>query len=314
MECGATLAQAFARAAPGVWQNRRRLMKPNLCLTLLALSVAAAPAATAAAASLREALTFHASFDHGPDADFAQGDRRLFSAPSMKHPRTVTHGLPTNGVVSIAKGEGRVRDALRFHRKAPELVFFQGERNFSYAKSNWSGTVSFWLRLDPDTDLEAGFCDPLQITSREWNDAAFWVDFSKDERPRHFRLGAFADRAVWDPNQRNYDALPSSERPVVTVTRPPFSRDRWTHVVFTFAHFNTGKKDGAATLYLDGKSQGTMSGWQQTVSWEPAKVLAMLGISYTGLFDELAFFNRSLTAAEVGQLFALPGGVATLHP
>ena len=39
----------------------------------------------------------------------------------------------------------------------------------------------------------------------------------------------------------------------------------------------------------------------------------MLGISYTGLFDELAFFNRSLTAAEVGQLFALPGGVATLH-
>ena len=59
-----------------------------------------------------------------------------------------------------------------------------------YAKSNWSGAVSFWLRLDPDTDLEAGYCDPLQNTPREWNDAAFWVDFSKDERPRHFRLGA----------------------------------------------------------------------------------------------------------------------------
>ena len=288
-------------------------MKHILCLTFLALFCAAAPAATTVTASLREALTFHASFDHGPDADFAQGDRRLFSAPSMKPPRTGTPGLPTNGVVSIAKGEGKVGDALRFHRKAPELVFFQGEKNFSYVKSNWSGAVSFWLRLDPDTDLEAGYCDPIQITSREWNDAAFWVDFSKDERPRHFRLGAFADRKVWDPNKRNYDALPASERPVVTVTRPPFSRARWTHVVFTFANFNTGKNDGTATLYLDGKSQGTMSAWEQTLSWEPAQVIAMLGISYTGLFDELAFFNRTLTAAEVGQLFALPGGVTALR-
>jgi Concanavalin A-like lectin/glucanases superfamily len=288
-------------------------MKPILCLVMFTLAVAGAPAAPIPT-SLQEALTFHASFDHGPDADFGPGDHRLFSAPSMKHPRTGTPGLPTNGAVSIAKGEGRFGDALRFHRKTPELVFFQGERNFSYAKLNWSGAVSFWLRLDPDTDLEAGFCDPLQITPREWNDGAFWVDFSKDERPRHFRLGAFADREVWDPNKRDYDALPASERPVVTVTRPPFSRDHWTHVVFTFANFNTGKKDGTATLYLDGKAQGTMSGWRNTVSWEPSEVIAMLGISYTGLLDELAFFNRSLTAAEVRQLFAVPGGVATLHP
>ena len=84
--------------------------------------------------------------------------------------------------------------------------------------------------------------------------------------------------------------------------------------MFTFAHFNTGKKDGTATPHLDGKSQGTMSGWQKNVSWESPKVIAMLGISYTGLLDELAFFNRALTAAEVRQLFAVPGGVATLHP
>src|SRR5262245_9842559 len=28
---------------------------------------------------LAEALTFHASFDHGPDADFARGDGRIYS-------------------------------------------------------------------------------------------------------------------------------------------------------------------------------------------------------------------------------------------
>jgi len=108
--------------------------------------------------------------------------------------------------------------------------------------------------------------------------------------------------------------LAANERPLVTVTRPPFSRERWTHVVFTFANFNTGKKDGTATLYLDGKPQGSVSAWQQTLSWEPAQTIAMLGIGYTGLFDELAFFNRALTADEVGQLFALPGGLATVRP
>jgi len=72
----------------------------------------------AAAGSLGHALTFHASFDHGPDADYGQGDRRIFTAPSMKHPRIGTPGLPANDVVSIAKGEGKVGDALRFHRKA----------------------------------------------------------------------------------------------------------------------------------------------------------------------------------------------------
>lgn len=267
----------------------------------------------AATTSLGQALTFHASFDHGPDADFGQGDRRIFMAASMKQPRIGTPGLPSNGVVSIAKGEGKVGDALRFHRKAPEIVFFQVDKNLLYAKSNWSGSVSFWLRLDPDADLEPGYCDPIQITPREWNDAAFWVDFSKDERPRHFRLGAFADRKVWDPDLRDLEKLPEAERPMVTVTRPPFTRQRWTHVVFSFANFNTGKKDGVATLYLDGKPQGTVSAREQTLTWDPTKTMAMIGLNYTGLFDELAFFNRQLTAAEVVELYALPGGLTPLR-
>lgn len=283
------------------------------CLALALCWIGAANTLAAdATTSLRQALTFHASFDTGPDADFGLGDRRLFTAPSLNHPRVGTPGLPTSGVVSVAKGEGKVGDALRFHRKAPEVVYFQADKNLSYAKSNWSGTVSFWLRLDPDTDLEPGYCDPLQITPRAWNDAAFWVDFSKDERPRHFRLGAFADRAVWDPSLRDLDKTPEAERPMVTVTKLPFTRQHWTHVVFTFANFNTGRKDGVATLYLDAKPQGSVSAREQTFSWDPAKTIAMLGIGYTGLFDELAFFNRALTAAEVGKVFGLPGGITAL--
>lgn len=259
--------------------------------------------------SLRAALTFYASFDQGPDADFGAGDRRIFNAVSMKLPRTGALGLPASGAASIANGEGRVGNALRFHRKASEIVFFQGDKNFHYAKSGWSGAASFWLRLDPDTDLEPGYCDPIQITPREWNDAAFWVDFSKDERPRHFRFGAFADRAVWDPNKRDYDSLPAVEKPLVTVTRPPFSRNRWTHILFTFENFNTGKKDGVATLYIDGKIQGDVSARLQTLSWDPSQTIAMLGLNFTGLFDELSFFNRTLTTAEAVQLFNSPDAI-----
>ncbi len=285
-----------------------------LALVLLGLTTSAGRLPAADITSLRQALTFHASFDQGPDADFALGDRRVYTALSIKEPRRASPGLPTNGVVSLAKGEGRVGDALRFHRSAPELIHFQVAKNLAYTKTNWNGTVSFWLRLDPDTDLEPGFCDPIQLTSREWNDAALWVDFSKDERPRHFRLGAFADRAVWDPTGRDLDKTPEAERPMLTVTRPPFTRQRWTHVAATFASFNTGQKDGVATLYLDGQVVGSVSPREQTFTWEPGQAIALLGIGYTGLFDELAFFNRALAAGEVGQLFALPNGVAELHP
>jgi hypothetical protein len=84
--------------------------------------------------------------------------------------------------------------------------------------------------------------------------------------------------------------------------------------VFTFANFNTGKKDGVAVLYLDGQPVGSVSPRVQTFTWNPAQAIAVLGIGYTGLFDELAFFNRALTPAEVEQLFALPNGVTDFHP
>jgi hypothetical protein len=97
---------------------------------------------------LKKALIFHAPFDGSTDAAFARGDRKLYSAPSMKHPRVGTPGLPANGVVSLATGQGLFGDALHFHKKAPEMVFYRGEKNIDYQTQDWSGTVSFWLRVD----------------------------------------------------------------------------------------------------------------------------------------------------------------------
>ena len=42
-------------------------------------------------------------------------------------------------------------------------MFFRAAGNMPYARSAWDGTVSFWLSVDPERDLQPGFCDPVQI-------------------------------------------------------------------------------------------------------------------------------------------------------
>ena len=280
----------------------------------LLLAAACAVSAPAADGALRSALTFHAGFDGQADADFALGDRKLYSAPSMNQPRAGQPGLPASGFVTLAPKEGKFGDALRFHKKAREIVFFQGLKNINYRTQQWSGTVSFWLKLNPDEDLEPGFSDPVQITPRDWNDAAFFVEFGKDEKPRHFRLGAYADFKVWNPANREWNTIPFVEKPLAGVAQPPFSRERWTHVAFTFNNFNTGKKDGLAQLYLNGQLEGAIGEREQTFTWDPAQAKIMLGLSYIGLFDDLAIFNRALTESEIEKLRQLETGVKELHP
>ena len=103
-----------------------------------------------------------------------------------------------------------------------------------------------------------------------------------------------------------------ADKPLVTVDPPPFARGKWTHVVFTFEHFNTGAADGVARLYLDGQPHGTISARTQTFTWDADQAALMLGLGYVGLFDELSVFNRALTPAEVSTLHALDGGTKSL--
>jgi putative membrane-bound dehydrogenase-like protein len=265
----------------------------------------AAPAPKA----LKKSLTFHASFDHGPNADLAFGDHKVYTGEELG--KNGEPGL-SGGTVSIAKGKGRFGDALEFRKKEHPVVFFRALENVQFKRNNWSGAVSLWLSLDPDKDLEPGFCDPIQITERGWNDGAFFVDFTKDDVPRHLRLGIFADRKVWDPKERDWNAVPVTERPMVDVARPPFGKGKWTHVLFTFASFNTEKDDGVAKLYLNGELQGALKGRKQTFTWNEQKAVIQLGISYIGLLDDFAIFDRELSDAEVKEVYRLEGGVKDL--
>lgn len=259
--------------------------------------------------SLRKALLLHAPFDGSANATYAKGDKKLFSTQSTK----LTDPQPgLKGDVKLVAEDGRFGGCLHYTKKSKWFPFFKGEGNFPMPKEgkSYAGTFSFWMKLDPAKDLAPGFVDPIQITDKKWNDASFFLDFTK-ENPRQFRLGAYSNYKHWNPKGLKYDDIPDNKRPLGAIKKLPFSQDKWTHVAFTWDKFNTQQK-APAVLWINGKAASKVN-WEQQYNWDPKKVGIMLGISYVGHLDDVSVFNRALNEREVQMLFRLPQGVATLH-
>lgn len=283
-----------------------------LACLLGGLSPVASEAAPAPLNALRDALTLHASFDRDGHADFARGDRSIYTAAERNKRDNAQPGLPGPDDVRIVPGEGRFGSALEFRRKIKPQVFFRGGDNIGYQAKNWNGSMSFWMRLDPDKDLEPGYCDPIQLVAQAWGEGNMFVEFSKDHTPRHFRFAIMAITKLWNPHNKKWEEMPDAERPMVPVLQPPFRRDRWTHVLVTFANVNSGEKNGRGTLYLDGKKMGSFDGWNNTFNWDASKSALTIGLWYIGFIDDLAVFNRELTEAEVQTVHSLRNGINEL--
>ena len=259
---------------------------------------------------LSAALSFHASFDQGPVADFARGDSQIYTAPKYDQLDQASPGIDDPDI-TIENNTGHIGSALKFSRSYKRALFYRSEKNVAYSTEAWAGTISFWLNLNPDEDLEPGYCDPIQVTDSAYNDAAIWVDFSKDP-PRDFRLGVFGDLEVWNPQKISPNDNPDFMNRLVAVTPPPFKRGSWTHIVMTYTGLNSDA-GGTARLYLDGRFQGAAEGIQEPFTWDLPGSTIRLGINYVGLFDELALFDRALSDEEVRILHQLEGGVAALY-
>jgi hypothetical protein len=258
---------------------------------------------------LRDSLTFYASFDGSLEADIAAGDPGFYTAPSWSQRMGYEPFTKTDEeFFRIHKGEGKYGDALWIDNRYEPVFFYKGEDNMLYETEGWSGAVSFWLRLDPAEDLHPGYSDPIQITASAWNDGALFVDFT-DVEPRIFRFAIFADREVWDPDEREWDEVPVEERPMVDIEDPPFGSEEWTHIVFTFENFNTGEENGIVHCYLNGEGVGVLSGREQTFTWSPSEVFIWLGYNYRGYFDELSIFDRALTVEEVLHIYTMEDGI-----
>lgn len=279
------------------------------CLAVLSLFSSSLTAADALK-PLRDALTFHAPFDRSLDAEFARGDGKvhLAGAPAKGAPP-----LQAADVIKIAPGEGRFGGALHIVKKNPFRPTYAGPGNLDYKPDNWSGSVSIWLRISPDEDLEPGYCDSVQIVGGDNKKGFIFLEWSKDEAPREFRYAIRPKLELWNPQNKDWAKMTDAERPAVNLKRgTPFARTRWTHVVFTFDRLNTGKS-AVGKLYFDGKPQGTIKGWDLTLGWEPEKVQLVLAAAFVGYMDDLAVFNRALSEAEVAQVFALQNGIKDLR-
>lgn len=285
------------------------MMRPLPLLPAFALLALPLISPAGEVADLKADLVLAASFDYGLNADFAAGDPVLYHAPNAAR-STQVPGLPAGGLVRHETTGGQRGGALVFTKKMRPVVFFQGDGNIAYRPANWSGTCSFWLKLDPDKDLEPGYCDPLQLVGQSWDEGHMFAEFSKDHTPRRFRFAIRPVKALWNPDNLKWEESPEKPRLMAETVTPPFRSDRWTHVVMTFAGVNSKGAEAEGALYLDGREVGRFRR-EQLFNWEPDRSALTLGLSYVGGFDELLMFRRALTPAEVQALHAA-GGVLPL--
>lgn len=257
--------------------------------------------------SLLRSLTLHAALDGQLNADYSLGAKDCVVTAGKERSAAVFN----EHLRSIP--DGRFGQAIRFTHKSTYRPEFAGAGTLDYNPSDWSRTVSVWMRLNPDRDLEPGYCDPVQILGDSTPQGFIFLEWSKDHTPRHFRFAVRPLVEIWNPRNVGWEEIPDDRRPMVKVTESPFRGDRWTHVVFTLEHLNTGVPKSRAHLYVDGQAQGSIEDWDLRLGWTPEQVRLVLGASYVGDLDDLAVFNRALSAAEVTQLHQLPNGVSGLR-
>lgn len=258
--------------------------------------------------ALKSALVFHASFDSTLNADFSKGDKTCV----IKKGKDFIPCVPNDDVKLVAAG-GRFGGCVHFPKKGATRPQYTGVNMLGYNDRSWSATVSVWLRLTPDEDLEPGYCDPVQITGDDTKKGYIFLEFSKDETPRFFRYAVRPLFHIWNPTNVQWADIPFEKRPMVQVAKPPFNREKWTHVAFTLANVNDKAAKPSGSLFTDGQLKGRIENWDLTFGWDPASVALVLGASYVGHQDDLAVFDRALTDAEVARLFNLDGGVAALR-
>jgi hypothetical protein len=257
---------------------------------------------------LKKSLTLHASFDQGLEADFARGDKQCY----VQQGKELAPAVLTDDV-KVVSDEGRYGGALHFTKKNNFRPSYKDGGILGYNEKDWSTSVSVWLRLSPDEDLEPGYCDPIQIVGDDLKKGFIFLEWSKDETPRFFRYAIRPLFHIWNPDNLQWADIPFNKRPMVQVERAPFTRDKWTHVVFSLAHINEKDRPQVGRLHLNGTLQGTIENWDLTFGWDPERVLLVLGAAYVGHLDDLAVFDRALTDTEVTQLYRLTKGVSELR-
>lgn len=233
----------------------------------------------------------HATFNSGTNADISRGDGR-----ATVHPDVVRHD-PEAG-----RAGGAMVFAARDHGWAEDEFTFPARDNFPYSESSFEGTISMWLRGDPDADLNDEYpVDPFHI-SRHAADGSFYLDLTRPNdwrygSPRKLRFGIYGD----SPAQ---DMFIGGQ--LLVVGDLGWNDGQWHHVVATWQNANSGRADGRAAVYIDGVCRATMDGYRHDLTWDVDSLTIGLGQRYVGAIDELLVLDVSIDDGQVAELFARP--------
>jgi len=265
--------------------------------------VGALSALPAGGDDLRKAVLFYASFDESLKAEV--GDGTL--ATRFNHEKDAGKFVFEPGfdakVFRIAKEKGIAQGCLEVTDVLPRngRIFYPVKGNLAFKKGGWGGSASMWINTDPNMLLKTTFCDPIQITQKGANNGGIWFDFN-NAKPRDLRMGVFPGVAAGKVGAKESDA----DAPMVRVPKVAFKSGDWHHVVLTWSNFDTGKPDALATLYIDGKKIGDVKDRPIAMEWDVDRAGVYIAVNYIGLLDEMALFNRPLTAEEVATLHKTP--------
>jgi hypothetical protein len=264
---------------------------------------------------LRKAVTFYASFDEAVKGNFGGGELTPSTRSNHKTEKgafVIEKGVPEKAFRS-APGKGISGGALEVLDVLPDngRIFFPAKGNIAFKKGGWGATLSMWINHDPDTQLKTKFCDPVQITQKGAGNGGLWFDFNDAKPNRNLRTGAFP--AVPEgkaPIKESREAF----SPMVWVDQPGFKVGEWHHVALVWQNLDTGRNDARAALHIDGKLMGEIKEKDYPISmdWDLDKAGIYLAVSYIGLIDEFALFNRPLTGAEIELLRSKPGLLSSL--
>src|ERR1700722_14580195 len=92
--------------------------------------------------ALCAALTFYASFDNGPKAEFALGDPNIYNAafPLYADPTGGPELPPGPGPPPLAIAPGKFGSALSFTKENSRIVCYRAEKNISYSPESFRGS------------------------------------------------------------------------------------------------------------------------------------------------------------------------------
>lgn len=278
-----------------------------LAATGVLAMVVAATSQTGSDASLRSAVSFYASFDQAPRGDVGDGDLNLWTRSeheTVKGQHDHAHGFDAK-LVRVAPGKGVHGGALELTGDLPRngILYFPARGKLAWRRGGWGGAFSIWVRPSPQTP----FCDIVYITQKRWNDGGIWFDFNHD-KVRDLRLGTFPAVAEGQVPPKETDA----GIPMIRIAKDALRFDEWNHVALTWENFDSGRADGQARLYIDGKLAAAVKDRNLAMAWDLEQTRIFLGFKFLGLLDEFALFKRALTEEEVTTLFRKPDVLAGL--